>query len=137
MPLLLAAEEGRSCPIHSELEKEKTKLSWAKEGNPLKDTWLNGALSVLSQGEGHVEGNGKQKGENTWNSGNLEIWELRVQHLCSDIASSLPADPSASFWQRHRMSNLLLVTPRPRRAEPQGYKSLAPEEDVHKLPIHT
>lgn len=136
-PLLLAAEEERSCSIHSELGKEKIRLSWVKEGYPVKDTRLNGALSVLSQGEEQVEGDGKQKGEDTWNSGNLEIWELRVQHLCSDIASSLPAELSASFWQPHRMSNLPLATPRLRRAEPQGYTSLAPGEDVHRLPIHT
>lgn len=44
----------------------KPSFSWAKEGNQ------------MSQREECLEGNGKQKGEEMWNSGSLGIWGFKV-----------------------------------------------------------
>lgn len=88
---------------------------------------------VLRQGEEHVEGKGKQKGEDTWNSANLRCGNSGTS-LFQHHIKPLTAILSASSGQLQRMNNLLLATLS--GVEPWGYKSLAPEEVVHKLPIH-
>lgn len=103
----------------------KPSLSWAKQGNQ------------KSQREECVEGDGKQKGEDTWNSGDLGIQSLEFFVLRLHWGLNSPSSPECFLLAAPEKNNLLLATLRLSRVGPRGYESLAPGRVVDKLPIQT
>jgi len=62
---------------------------------------------VLRQGEEHVEGKGKQKGEDTWNSANLRMWEFRNIFVPTSH-QALNSHPECFLWAAPENEQLAL-----------------------------
>lgn len=128
-PLLTGGEKELLHPLRA--WESKPRFSWAKEGNPLNEAWLKGECWDRERNMQRERGSRKERThgiQQIWGCGNsgTPLFQHRIRPLTAIL--------SASSGQLQRMNNLLLATLS--GVEPWGYKSLAPEEVVHKLPIH-